>query len=122
MARQRGLIPAETPESFVRRLVGVGKGNVVSIQGYQLRPLSTAALMFVPRIKGGLADVSGKAVSTQEDNGWGSDLQQVVEVVEVPGDHFTMMLGDGAADLAAGLAARLAVPPVLRGRAGQPAI
>jgi thioesterase domain-containing protein len=121
LARERGIIPAETPESFIRRLVDVGKGNVVSIQGYQPRPLNTTALMFVPSIKGGLADVSGKQVSTQPDNGWTSELQQAVTLIEVPGDHFTMMLGNSAATLAAELSHRLALPS-RAGRSIQPPI
>jgi thioesterase domain-containing protein/acyl carrier protein len=120
LARQRGVIPAETPESFIRRLVGVGKANVVSIQGYEPRPLSTTALMFVPRVKGGLADVSGKQVSTQPDNGWTSELKQAVTLIEVPGDHFTMMLGNSAATLAAELSHRLALPSGAGLRVGEP--
>jgi myxalamid-type polyketide synthase MxaB len=107
LARQRGIVPAETPESFIRRLVGVGKANVVAIQGYEPQPLNTRALMFVPRVKGGLADVSGKQVSAQVDNGWSVEIGQALEVQEVPGDHFTMMLRDSAAVLAVELFQRL---------------
>jgi acyl transferase domain-containing protein/thioesterase domain-containing protein/acyl carrier protein len=110
LARQRGIIPAETPESFVRRLVGVGKANVISIQGYTPRPLSTTALMFVPRVKGGLADVSGTQVSPQLDNGWSADVRQAVEVHEVSGDHFTMMLNGSAQSLAVALRQHFARP------------
>jgi thioesterase domain-containing protein/acyl carrier protein len=110
LARQRGIIPVETPESFVRRLVGVGKANVISIQGYEPRPLSATALMFAPRIKGGLSDVSGKQVSAHADNGWSAELKQAVEVHEVAGDHFTMMLGDNSASLAVELFQRLSRP------------
>jgi myxalamid-type polyketide synthase MxaB len=116
-AQQRGIIPAETPESFIRRLVEVGKANVLSIQSYAPRPLSTPALMFVPRIKGGLADVSGKQVSTQADNGWSSELKQAVELKEAPGDHFTMMLNDSAAYLASELFHCLSRPGLAQIRA-----
>jgi thioesterase domain-containing protein len=107
LARRRGIIPIETPESFIRRLVGVGKANVISIQGYVPRPLNTRALMFLPSVKGGLADVSGREVSAQVDNGWAMDIGQAVETREVPGDHFTMMLGENAARLAEELLGQL---------------
>jgi thioesterase domain-containing protein len=107
-ARQSGIIPTDTPESFIRRLVQVGKSNVLSIQSYEPRPLATAAAMFVPRVQGGLADVSGQQVSTEPDNGWRAELRQAIELHEVPGDHFTMMLNDGASQLAEEIARRIA--------------
>jgi len=121
-ARQRGIIPVETPESFIRRLVQVGKANVLSIQSYEPRPLAMSALMFVPMVKGGLADVSGKQVSTQLDNGWSAELKQTVELHEVPGDHFTMMQSDGATRLAVEVSGRIAQTLQAGARAGQPVL
>lgn len=107
-ARKRGIVPAETPELFIRQLVQVGKSNVLSIQSYTPSPLRTVATMFVPRIKGGLAEVSGKLVSTEADNGWSTEVGQAVDLHEVPGDHFTMMLGEGASQVAAKLSPMIA--------------
>jgi hypothetical protein len=39
-----------------------------------------------------------------DDLGWTTDVGQAVEIQELPGDHFTMMVGDGAAKLAQELA------------------
>ncbi len=98
-ARREGLIPAETPESFVRRLVHVGEANVRVIQSYQARGLDRPVYLFVPETKGGLAEVSGREVSADEDHGWSTVVGQAVELQTVPGDHFTMMV-DSAAWLA----------------------
>jgi acyl transferase domain-containing protein/thioesterase domain-containing protein len=107
-ARKRGIIPAETPESFIRRLVEVGKANVRVIQGYDAKPIDAPTQLFVPRIKTGLAQVSGRQVSSQVDNGWETEIGQATQLHEVPGDHFTMMLGDSAAAIARTLSALLA--------------
>ncbi|MCI0335526.1 MAG: SDR family NAD(P)-dependent oxidoreductase [Planctomycetes bacterium] len=109
-ARKRGIIPAETPEAFVRRLVHVGNANVRVLQGYEPQPNSAPTLLFVPRTKGGLAEVSGQLLSAKVDNGWSTEIGQAVELHEVPGDHFTMMLQEGASRLAEELSRRIARP------------
>ncbi len=120
-ARRRGIIPAETPESFIRRLVQVGKANVRVIQSYEPQPIAAPTLLFAPRIKGGLAEVSGQQDSPQLDNGWSTDLGQAVELQEVPGDHFTMMLQVSASGLADELSRRIARHLAEGIRARQPA-
>jgi thioesterase domain-containing protein/acyl carrier protein len=106
-ARRQGTIPADAPEPFIRRLVNVGKANVQVIQGYAPRPIHAPVQLFVPKTKGGLAEVSGRALPDANDLGWSSEVGQAVEVHELPGDHFTMMVGEGAARLARQLAALL---------------
>jgi thioesterase domain-containing protein len=100
-------VPAETPESFIRRLVDVGEANVRVIQGYRPRPLVAPVQLFVPAIKTGLAEVSGRIARSEEDHGWSAEVGQAVELDEVPGDHFTMMVGAGAERLASALARRI---------------
>jgi myxalamid-type polyketide synthase MxaB len=106
-ARRQGLVPAETPESFIRRLVGVGEANVRVIQAYRPRRLRTPVQLFVPAIKTGLAEVSGRQARDEEDHGWSAEIGQRVDIEEVPGDHFTMMIGDSASRLADALSRRL---------------
>jgi thioesterase domain-containing protein len=97
--RRGGLMPAETPESFIRRLVHVGEANVRAIQSYQARGLTRPVQLFVPQTKGGLAEVSGRDVPNYEDNGWAAILGQPLELETVRGDHFTMMF-ESATELA----------------------
>jgi thioesterase domain-containing protein len=56
--------------------------------------------LFVPTIKGGLADISGQEMPEDADHGWRAEVGQTMELQEVPGDHFTMMIGNSAAQLA----------------------
>jgi hypothetical protein len=62
--------------------------------------------LYVPAIKTGLAEVSGRKIREEQDHGWWAEIGQVMEIEELPGDHFTMMVDDGAARLASSLAQR----------------
>jgi acyl transferase domain-containing protein/thioesterase domain-containing protein/nucleoside-diphosphate-sugar epimerase len=119
-ARRQGLVPSETPESFIRRLVGVGKANVRVINGYRPRSVAAPVVLLVPTEKSGLAEVSGRETRIEEDHGWSADIGQPLRLEEVPGDHFTMMVGEGAVQLAAALSRHLDMVVPKSKRAGQP--
>jgi acyl transferase domain-containing protein/thioesterase domain-containing protein/NADP-dependent 3-hydroxy acid dehydrogenase YdfG/acyl carrier protein len=120
-ARRQGLVPADTPESFIRRLVSVGEANVRVIQGYRPQPLCAPVHLFVPVIKTALAEVSGRKPRAEEDHGWSADIGQLLEIEEIPGDHFTMMVGAGVSRLADALTQRLSDGLPQATSTGQPA-
>ena len=120
-ARRQGTVPAETPESLIRRLVHVGECNVRVIQGYVPATLAARVHLFVPVTKGGLAEVSGRDLPEDEDNGWSTRVGQPIELYTLPGDHFTMMVGEGAAQLAVQLAKLMSEPATIGGREREPA-
>jgi myxalamid-type polyketide synthase MxaB len=99
-ARKTGIVPAETPEAYIRRLVRAGEANVRVLQGYEPSPLTTPIRLFVPTSKTALEGLAGIAPVSDEDRGWSTHDGQIIEIHEVPGDHFTMMLGEGAAVIA----------------------
>jgi myxalamid-type polyketide synthase MxaB len=99
-ARRQGTVPAGAPEAYIRRLVHVGEANIRVIQSCAPRPLAAPVHLFVPTRKGGLAQIAGREWDEQGDHGWGREIGQAVELFEVPGDHFTMMVGEGAAQIA----------------------
>jgi thioesterase domain-containing protein len=120
-ARRQGTVPADTPESFIRRLVSVGEANVQVIQGYTPRAISAPVQLFVPKTKGGLAEVSGRELPDANDLGWSTEVGQEVEIRELPGDHFTMMVGEGALQLARQLAALIRSTLNIESRAAETA-
>jgi hypothetical protein len=81
-------------------LVKVGAANLRAIQGCEPRPINAPVQFFAPTIQGGLAQISGRAWDESGDHGWGSQVGQPLELHVVPGDHFTMMVGDGASKIA----------------------
>jgi acyl transferase domain-containing protein/thioesterase domain-containing protein/acyl carrier protein len=99
-ARRQGTVPPEAPEEYIRRLVKVGEANVRVIQGYSPRHINAAVHLFAPTTKGGLAEVSGREIADSGDHGWGEEVGQSLELHTVPGDHFTMMTGEGARRIA----------------------
>ena len=103
-ARATGMVPAEMPESFMRQIVRVGEGNVRALQSYRPSAIVAPILFFVPEIKEALAELSGRAASSDEDLGWSREVGQPAELRTVPGDHFSMMGGKSAALIAQDLA------------------
>ena len=99
-ARQSGMVPPEMPESYMRQVVRVGEANVRALQGYRPRAIAAPVLFFVPEMKEALAELSGRAASSDEDLGWSREIGQAIDLQLVPGDHFSMMTGDSAAAIA----------------------
>ncbi|MGD9633264.1 MAG: SDR family NAD(P)-dependent oxidoreductase [Pirellulales bacterium] len=100
-AKRQGTVPESAPEAYIRRLVKVGEANVRVIQSYEPRPIQAPVHFFHPTVAGGLAEISGRAWDESGDHGWNSEVGQPLELHKVPGDHFTMMVGGGAAKIAA---------------------
>jgi NADPH:quinone reductase-like Zn-dependent oxidoreductase/thioesterase domain-containing protein/NAD(P)-dependent dehydrogenase (short-subunit alcohol dehydrogenase family)/acyl carrier protein len=113
-ARKLGTIPAETPEEYIRRLVHVGEANVRAIQSYEPRQVAGDVQFFIPIVKGGLAEIAGVQLTEERDHGWSDFCESGADLHTVPGNHFSMMTGDGASQIAAVLSAlmeeALAVP------------
>ena len=104
-ARKQGAVPEAAPEEYIRRIVQVGEANVRALQSYAPTSLDGKArvYLFVPHTKGELSTVAGQEVNEDGDLGWGIEVGQELEVQEVPGDHFSMMFGEGAQRLASHL-------------------
>lgn len=98
IAKEAGLVPAEVDESYIRRLIAVGEALVVATRGYQPHPIDAPVRFFTPTIGGAL-----EAVTTLTSRGvdfWRERLGDRLTESTVPGDHFTMMSGEGAAAIA----------------------
>jgi acyl transferase domain-containing protein/thioesterase domain-containing protein/acyl carrier protein len=99
-AKRQGTVPAATPEEYIHRIVNVGAANVRAIQSFEPRPLAAPVHLFIPTVEGGLAQVAGRPWDESGDHGWGSEVGQSLEMHKVSGDHFTMMVDEGAAQIA----------------------
>lgn len=101
-ARKQGAVPAAAPEEYIKRIVQVGEANVRALQSYAPAALNGTArvFLFLPHTKGELSTVAGQEVNEDGDLGWSAEVGQELEIHEVPGDHFSMMFGEGAQHLA----------------------
>ncbi len=97
-AREQGIFSAAVKDDYIHHLVGVGAGMVKSIQSYTPRAIATPMHLFLPEIEGGLEELTGLAIPP--GNGWQSGLGQKVVETTIPGDHFSMLQGEGARALA----------------------
>jgi myxalamid-type polyketide synthase MxaB len=103
-ARSSGMLPAEMPEAFIRRLVHVGEANVRVLQSYRPTALDAPVLFFSPEHREALAELSGRTPPADADLGWAREIGQTVDLRVVPGDHFSMMSGDSATTICRELA------------------
>jgi thioesterase domain-containing protein len=105
-AREQGMFPPSVSDEYVERLVDVGIGLIRASQGYMPEPVALTMHLFQPTVAGGLEDITAQVLP--EDNGWQTIVGQKIERTPITGDHFTMMTGEGAQELAAILSKLLA--------------
>jgi hypothetical protein len=74
---------------------------VLASRGYTPQPQSFDVLFFKPAVEGGLAELS-EQTGTNLD-AWRSLLGRELQEVVVPGNHFTMVSGEGAKRIAEAL-------------------
>jgi thioesterase domain-containing protein/acyl carrier protein len=117
-ARRSGMLPPETPDEFVRKLVDVGEANVRVLQSYRPSALSIPVQFFSPEAREALAEVSGRTPPSDDDLGWSRLIGQTIELHRLPGDHFSMMFGAAAAIVARELARYLEPIPELSAESG----
>lgn len=104
-AREQGMFPASASDEYIHKLVDVGTGLVRASQTFKPQPIDIEVKLFLPAVTGGLADIADH--NLPDDNGWRSIVGQKTVHATVPGDHFTMMTGEGAVELAKALDAML---------------
>ncbi len=97
-AKKQGAVPAGASPEFIRRLCEVAREHVRFVLHYELRPIEAEILMFLPAVRGKLAELSGKRLDA--DLGWGKVSGQRFRIIEVPGDHFSMMNRPNVTELA----------------------
>ena len=104
-AKEQGVLPADTPVEHLRRIIEVSRENVRLLMQYEPEPLRQPVHLIRPRETGVLAEAA--AQSLEHDLGWGPILAERLQQHEVPGDHFSMMVGENAQHLAKMLVACL---------------
>lgn len=92
-ATQQGLLPTEGGQEQVRRMLAVTKANDTALRAYLPPPGDTPVLLFCGTE--GFAQQFG-----EPDLGWRELVSSALELVDIPGNHHTIMAGAGVAAIA----------------------
>ncbi|MES2933180.1 MAG: amino acid adenylation domain-containing protein [Pseudomonadota bacterium] len=85
-AIQQGLLPPGTRENEVQNLLAVTQANDSALRSYQPKPYDRPVLLF--------CGTEGFATQFCEPElGWGKLASGVLEVIEIPGNHHSIMVG-----------------------------
>ncbi|MFG2863471.1 amino acid adenylation domain-containing protein [Streptomyces sioyaensis] len=92
---ERGILPADGSSRLLRRLYGVFRANYRATMDYRVRPIRQrlVVLRAAEELPSGFA-AAHRTLGTKfasPDNGWQRWAQDAVELVDVPGNHLTMM-------------------------------
>ncbi|QDT70678.1 Phthiocerol synthesis polyketide synthase type I PpsC [Planctomycetes bacterium MalM25] len=93
-----GLAAGAVDDAYVERLVAVGEALVVATQGYTAGDLAAPVTFFSPQTAGGLDGVT--VLPDHNVAHWRERYGDLLTEHAIPGDHFTMMRGEGAAAMA----------------------
>jgi thioesterase domain-containing protein len=100
-----GFVPADIDLDAIRRFLNVCRANLRALQAYDAQPCELNAILFKA------LDPEGRSHSiadgSQADLGWRPILGEALEVVEVPGNHVTMLTGDHVPQLGMFLRGRI---------------
>ncbi|OHB69486.1 MAG: hypothetical protein A2V70_10225 [Planctomycetes bacterium RBG_13_63_9] len=97
-AKRHRVVPADVSADHIRRLIEVCKTHVRIVMDYTPVPFQQHLHIFRPMDTSALSEASGQSVD--QDLGWGSVVGQNLTLREVPGNHFSMMTGENADQLA----------------------
>jgi len=97
-AKEHGVLPPDTKPEHLRRLIEVCRAHVRLVMEYAPQPLRNAIHLVRPRETEVLAKASRQQLG--HDLGWRSIAGERLVLHEVPGDHFSMMLGQHVSSVA----------------------
>jgi hypothetical protein len=103
------VLPEDATRAHLHRLVEVCQAHVRCVMDYQPMDFGEPVLLYRPADTTALSEASGQSLC--EDLGWGRVVGDRLITRIVPGDHFSMMTGDHAAELGRDLAKHLHAIP-----------
>ena len=111
-AIEAGIVPAESSPQLVRRLYEIFRANYEATLSYRHEPLDRDITLLrsaeeLPAVLAGPHRLVGSMFASPT-NGWEILTPRSLRVIEVAGDHLSMMSEPHVADVAAKLSAELA--------------
>ncbi|MFD4351631.1 amino acid adenylation domain-containing protein [Nocardia sp. NPDC058518] len=108
----KGIVPRDSSPQLIRRLYSVFRANYQAMVDYTMTQLDRDLVLLkareaLPELIGGAHRRVGSWFESA-NNGWAQWATRDLEIIEVPGDHLTMMTGANVAAVASALGAALA--------------
>lgn len=97
-AQRAGVLSQSASPDMVRKLIDTSRQHVQFIKSYEIDPASPSVQLILPVKTTALEGSSGERWTDHLD--WASHLDSEVIVEQTDGDHFTMLLGEQAKELA----------------------
>ncbi|EMB16809.1 type I polyketide synthase [Rhodopirellula europaea] len=97
-AQRAGVLTQSASAEMVRKLIDTSRQHVQFIKSYEIDPSSPSVQLILPAKTTALEGSSGERWTDHLD--WASHLDSEVLVEQTDGDHFTMLLGEHAKELA----------------------
>jgi len=105
IARTHGAVPPDSSPEHIRGVVQAARAHATMILNYTIAPFEQTVHLVRPEQPNVLSAMTGQTLGP--DLGWGQVLGERLQLHQSPGDHFSMMNGPSAAQLAALLGACL---------------
>jgi len=107
IAKEHNAVPPNADADHLRCMISAGKAHATMIKQLSIEPLDQSVLLVRPADPDVLSKMTGQALG--KDLGWREFLGDGLHIHETPGNHFDMMQGNNAKDLAKLIVAQLAV-------------
>jgi len=104
--KKHGILPASATRADLERRIDMCRYHLRAAMNYQIHPIDQSVTMYRPRQAAVLSLASGRQLT--DDLGWAPILGNQLHVQRVAGDHFSMLTGQHAQELATALVNQLA--------------
>jgi len=98
---QHGVLPKGTTRAHLEHRVEMARTHLQAVLNYDLQPLGQPVHLYRPEQSAVLALATGRQMG--DDLGWRPILGSDLQMQRVPGDHFSMLTGKHAEQLAEAL-------------------
>jgi myxalamid-type polyketide synthase MxaB len=103
--KQHGILPSSATREDLERRIDMCRHHLRAAMNYQPKPIGQTVSMYRPQQSAVLSLASGRQLT--DDLGWAPILGDHLQIHRVSGDHFSMLTGSNAGQLASAIVEQL---------------
>jgi len=103
--KQHGILPASATREDLERRIDMCRHHLRAAMNYKPKPIDQTVTMYRPQQSAVLSLASGRQLT--DDLGWAPILGNHLQIKRVSGDHFSMLTGSNAQQLASAIVDQL---------------